>query len=118
MDVPNYNGENMLVGANLLYIKIKNFINEHEGNQSDSGFVRYMLVEYLKDIDEYITDITAYDFAPRTDNLTKEGILIDLENMKVRINNLLPTIGGRRRKSRKSRKSRKTRKTRKTRRHR
>ena len=107
MEVPNYNGENMLVGANLLYIKIKNFINEHEGNQSDSGFVRYMLVEYLKDIDEYITDISAYEFAPRSDNLTKEGILIDLENTKVRINGLLATIGGRRRKSIRRKTSRK-----------
>jgi hypothetical protein len=106
MEVPNYNGENMLVGANLLYIKIKNFINEHQGDQSNSGFVRYMLVEYLKDIDEYIRDITAYNFAPRTDRLTKEGILIDLENTKTRINGLLSS-GGRRRKSIRRKTSRK-----------
>lgn len=92
---PNsYQGEGMLVGANELCIEIKEFI---EGNQHNSLY-RGFLQDYLVEVEDYIRDIKAYDFAPRTDRLTKEGILIDLENTKTRINALLSN-GGRRRKS-------------------
>ena len=102
---PINQGENMLPEANNLCIEIKNFISMGHNDSFDNEVLR----DYIGIIDEYIIDITAYDFAPRTDRLTKEGILIDLENTKTRINGLLSS-GGRRRKSRKSRKSRKTRK--------
>jgi hypothetical protein len=100
---PNsYQGEGMLVGANELCIEIKEFIEIDLNN----SLYRETLQEYLEMVEDYIRDIEDYDFAPRTDRLTKEGILIDLENTKVRINGLLSN-GGRRRKSRKFRKSRK-----------
>ena len=122
MEIPNYSGENMLVGANSLYIRAKNFVELYERNPSIPPDVLFTLREYLNDINRYIRDISAYNFAPRSDNLTKEGILIDLENMKVRIYGLSPpnnniSTGGRRRKSRKSRRSRRSRKHR-SRRHR
>ncbi len=109
MENPIDYGEDMLIRANHLYIRIKTFIYERQVNQSNSNdpFVRYNLEQSLKNIDEYIRDISAYDFAPRSDNLTKEGILIDLENMKARINGLLAPSGGRRRKSSRRKTSRK-----------
>jgi len=108
---PNsYQSEGMLVGANELCIEIKEFIE----NDPHNTLYRETLQEYLEMVEDYIRDIEDYDFAPRTDRLTKEGILIDLENTKVRINGLLSN-GGRRRKSRKSRKFKRTRKSRKSR---
>jgi vacuolar-type H+-ATPase subunit I/STV1 len=93
MEVTNYNGENMLYGANKLNIDIKNFINfitaRRENRHPDD---KHTLQEYILDIDEYIRDITAYNFAPRTDRLTKEGVLVDLSNTKKNINDLLSSL--------------------------
>lgn len=100
---PNsYQGEGMLVGANELCIEIKEFIESDQHNSLYRGFLQ----DYLVEVEDYIRDIEAYDFAPRTDRLTKEGILIDLENTKTRINGLLSN-GGRRRKSSRRKTSRK-----------
>ena len=105
MDNPIDYGDDMLIHANNLCIEIKNFISMGQNDSFDDEVLR----DYLVIIDEYIRDITSYDFAPRTDRLTKEGILIDLENTKTRINGLLSS-GGRRRKSIRRKTSRKFRK--------
>jgi hypothetical protein len=105
----NNGDEEMLSRASELYLEIKDAI-EMEDVQPGA------LEEYLKDINDYIRDISANNFpTQRRDGLTKEGILIDLENMKVRINGLLAT-GGRRRKSRRARRARRTRRSKRTRR--
>ena len=51
--------------------------------------VRSDLEEFKLDIEEYLRDISEYEFGPRTDNLTKEGILVDLHTNLDRINKLL-----------------------------
>ena len=102
MNNPIDYGDDMLIHANNLCIEIKNFISMGQNDSFDDEVLR----DYLVIIDEYIRDITGYDFAPRRDRLTKEGILIDLENTKTRINGLLST-GGRRRKLSRRKTSRK-----------
>ena len=78
----NYDGDNMLIGANRLNIDAKNYMN--------SGInVRRDLEEFKLDIEDYLIAIPNYEFGPRTDNLTKEGVLIDLHTNLDRINKLL-----------------------------
>ncbi len=89
----------MLTKASELYSEIKDATDMDEVHPD-------ALEEYLEMVNEYITYIRAHNFATeRDDGLTKEGMLIDLENMRTRINGLLAS-GGRRRKSRRSRKGR------------
>jgi hypothetical protein len=90
--------EKMLSKASELYSEIKDATDMDEVHPD-------ALEEYLEMVDEYITYIRGHNFSTdRDDGLTKEGMLIDLENMRDRINGLLAS-GGRRR-SRRSRKSR------------
>lgn len=87
----NYNGENMLIGASKLNKDVKDYLNSLR-RRSDDGYVE-TLEEYREDINEYIVDITSYDFAPRVDGLSKEGILKDLETNVTRINKRLISPG-------------------------
>jgi hypothetical protein len=112
---------NMLLEASNVYLKAKKYINEGMAVLGEGHtFIRPHLLSFLESIDNHIRRIREYpfEFTPRRDRLTKEGILIDLENMKARINDLLATNGGRRKKSRKTTKSRRSRRTRKSRRYR
>lgn len=132
----NYNDENMLIGANRLNIKIKDYLNyinyELLVSQSISNEfyndIQDSLTEYLEEINEYLRDISAYDFAPRNDRLTKEGVLADLYTNLDEIKKMLryiinsidngtliidDTIGGKR-KNKKTIKNKKSRKTKKS----
>lgn len=94
--------EEMLSEASELYSEIKDATDMDDVHPD-------ALEEYLEMVDEYITYIRAHNFSTdRDDGLTKEGMLIDLENMRDRINGLLASGG--RRKTRRSRKSRRSRK--------
>jgi hypothetical protein len=75
---PNYHGENMLIGANRLNKDIKRFIENTYGTYDMYEDDLDVLQEFDNDIDKYLHDISPYNFAPRTDRLTKEGILVDL----------------------------------------
>jgi hypothetical protein len=98
----NNGDEEMLSKASELYSEIKDATDMDEVHPD-------ALEEYLEMVDEYITYIRAHNFSTdREDGLTKEGMLIDLENMRDRINGLLASGG--RRKTRRSRKSRRSRK--------
>jgi hypothetical protein len=91
--------EEMLSEASELYSEIKDATDMDDVHPD-------ALEEYLEMVDEYITYIRAHNFSTdRDDGLTKEGMLIDLENMRDRINGLLASGG--RRKTRRSRRSRK-----------
>lgn len=100
----NYHGENMLIGANNLNRDIKRFIQNNYGRYGSPAEDMEVLEDYKLDIEEYLRDIEAYNFAPRTDRLTKEGILIDLRTNLQKINELIEEInqrltsGGRKRK--------------------
>lgn len=100
----NYSGENMLIGANNLNRDIKRFIQNNYGRYGSPAEDIEVLEDYKLDIEEYLRDIEAYNFAPRTDRLTKEGILIDLRTNLQKINELIEEInqrvtsGGRKRK--------------------
>ena len=98
----------MFVGANKLNIRVKSFINYITANSENRHpDDRQSFQDYSLFIDEYIEDISEYNFSPRSYNLTEDNILRTLENTKVRINGLLATIGGRRRKSIRRKTSRK-----------
>ena len=116
---PNYEGENMLIGANDLNNRIKSYMDmlDEEGSFPDS---KGILDEYILDIEDYIPDIERYNFAPRDDRLTKEGILVDLGINLERVKDFLtrnypPASGGKRklRKGTKGKKGKKTKKSRK-----
>jgi hypothetical protein len=104
MELPtDYNGENMLIGANKLNNTIKQYLSNIRPNADTIEEIRDNLLEYRFELEEYILDISDYDFAPRRDNLTKRGILIDLrENVKILNKTLseLSQTGGRRHKGR------------------
>jgi len=112
-NLPNYDGENMLCGANILNNKIKSYLNriEEEGLFHDT---RKTLIEYKLDIQEYLGEINNYTFAPRTDRLTKEGILedlrINLKRIETQLSNMPIHRNGGKRKTgkRKTRKGKKT----------
>ncbi len=72
MNVPNYNGDNMLVGAERLNSQIRKYM---ESKNIDKN----VLEEYKLDIEEYLRDIPPFDFEPREDDLTKDQVLIDLK---------------------------------------
>ena len=91
MMIGNYDGENMLIGASKLNKDIKDYLNSPR-RRSDDGYIE-TLKEYREDINEYIADIVSYNFAPRVDGLSKEGILIDLETNLRRINKRLISPG-------------------------
>jgi hypothetical protein len=98
MEFPhNYNGDNMLIGANNLNNDIKSYINSVNATKDD-------LENYILDIDEYLRDIPPFNFRPRTDGLTKENILINLVETKNQINTRLETMQGGRRKKRNTQK--------------
>ena len=106
---PTNQEDDILSKASELYSEIKDTTDMDEVDPA-------ALEEYLEMLNDYIIDISANNFATeRDDGLTKEGILIDLENMKTRINGLLRR-GGRSRNTRKSRRSRRSRRSTKTRR--
>jgi hypothetical protein len=83
--VSSYNDENMLIGANKLNNDVKNYFEylHREGLSHDTEDI---LHDLKLDIEEYLRDIEPYDFAPRNDRLTKEGILVDLHINLDRIN--------------------------------
>jgi hypothetical protein len=110
---PNYNGENMLYGANKLNNDIKFFLNDEDTDISLPDY-REVILEYKADIEEYIRDIGEYNFRmPNEYGLTKEGILIDLNTNLKRIDKLLSgTHGGKRRRKNKSKRKGKRGKTR------
>lgn len=93
-----YNGERMLIGANKLNYYVKNYL-QSSGNYSMEE-IKSDLEEFKLDLEEYINDITSYNFVmPRSDSLTKEGILNDLQFNLNEVNNKLANIqGGRKRK--------------------
>jgi hypothetical protein len=113
-DIPlNYNGENMLNGANRLNIRIKEYMDnknltpDHISNLDED--IKNELIEFKLDIVDYMPDMERYTFAPRNDRLTKEGVLEDLRINLDRINKVLAAadtnITGGKRKSRKNKKS-------------
>lgn len=107
-NLPNYNGENMLCGANKLNNDIKSYLNriEEEGFFHDS---KKILKEYKLDIEEYLGEMHDYTFAPRDDRLTKEGIIEDLHmNLERILYNLSIMRGNRHGGKRKTRKGKKT----------
>jgi hypothetical protein len=115
---PNYNNDNMLIGANNLNNQIKAYLNRNSIPDDN----QYNLEEFKLDIEEYLRDIPPYNFRPRTDGLTKEGIIGDLEYNLSRINEELSRIGRRNtggkssiRKVKKTRKVKRNRKVKKTR---
>lgn len=116
--VSSYNGENMLIGANKLNNDIKKYFDmlHREGLSHDT---EENLHEFKLDIEDYLRDIEPYDFAPRDDRLTKEGILVDLKMNLDRIDafpsEYINTSGGKR-KSRRRKSTRRTNKKRKSRR--
>jgi hypothetical protein len=92
-----YNGERMLIGANKLNNKVKRYLEASSEYSLED--VRADLGEFKLDLEEYIADITPYNFTmPRSDNLTKEGILVDLQLNLNEVNNKLANRqqGGRR----------------------
>jgi hypothetical protein len=106
MESLDYRGENMLVGANNLNNFVKHYLDSRR-------FDPVALEEYKLDLEEYIRDIKDYNFAPRTDNLTKEGILIDLnENLKRITEYMEETFGGRRKRKTRRLRRKKNRRTR------
>ncbi len=111
MELPaDYNGENMLIGANNLNNEIKQYIYSVSSGDNIREDTLHTLEEYILDIDEYIRDITDYDFAPRSDGLTKEGILIDLNENVQQINQTISNMqqtAGKRRQRKNKRKSKK-----------
>lgn len=72
MNVPNYNGDNMLVGAERLNREIQNYM-------TSKNIDKNVLEEFKLDIEEYLRDIPPFNFAPREDDLTKEQVLIELK---------------------------------------
>jgi hypothetical protein len=111
MELPaDYNGENMLIGANNLNNEVKQYLDSVSSGANISEDTMNILTEYRMDIEEYIPDITDYEFAPRSDGLTKEGILIDLNENLQQINQTLSNMqqtAGKRRQRKNKRKSRK-----------
>jgi hypothetical protein len=109
----NYNGENMLNGANRLNIRIKEYMdNKNLTPDNISNLdedIKNDLIEFKLDIVDYMPDMEQYTFAPRNDRLTKEGVLEDLRINLDRINKVLAAantnITGGKRKSRKNKKS-------------
>lgn len=112
-NLPNYDGENMLCGANILNNKIKSYLNtiEEEGFFHDS---KKILKEYKLDIEEYLGEMHDYTFAPRDDRLTKEGIIEDLHMNLKRIKYQLLIMRGNRHGGKRKTEKRKTRKGKKT----
>lgn len=82
MNVPNYNGDNMLVGAEILNNQIRKYIKSRNVDKN-------VLEEYKLDIEEYLRDIPPFHFAPREDDLTKEQVLIELKVNLYKIDMLL-----------------------------
>lgn len=72
MNVSNYNGDNMLVGAERLTREIEKYIKSKNIDKN-------VLEEFKLDIEEYLRDIPPFNFAPREDDLTKEQVLIELK---------------------------------------
>ena len=104
MELPSdYNGDNMLIGATNLNRDISGYLDYIGSNAEPS-----VLAEYKLDIEEYLTDIPPYDFAPRTDGLVKEAVLMDLNNNLQRINELLQVERGGKRRRRRNKSKRKT----------
>lgn len=111
----NYNGENMLVGANNLNNQIKGYLDRLEQEHRNiDNVVRSNLEEFRLDIEDprdgFLPSIENYAFAtPRSDRLTKEGVLVDLHINLDRINDILSSrSGGKKRKPKKTRKMRKS----------
>ena len=112
----NYNGENMLDGANRLNIRIKEYMDSKNLTPDDISNVdrdiRNDLIEFKLDIVDYMPDMERYNFAPRNDRLTKEGVMEDLRINLDRINKILAAVDrnitGGKRKSRKNKKSKRT----------
>jgi len=101
-----YNDEQMLVGANKLNNKVKSYLSA-SGEYSLED-VRADLGEFKLDLEEYIADITAYNFImPRSDGLTKEGVLNDLRINLNEVNNKLANRRGGRKRKYKSMKNKK-----------
>lgn len=99
MELPtDYNGDNMLIGANNLNNEIKQYL--------ETGRDASVLEDYKLDLEEYLNDIPPYNFSPRSDNLTKEGILTDLNENLRRINQLSVTERGGKRKAKRNKKTR------------
>jgi hypothetical protein len=99
MELPtDYNGDNMLIGANNLNNEIKQYL--------ETGRDASVLEDYKLDLEEYLNDIPPYNFSPRSDNLTKEGILTDLNENLRRINQLSLTERGGKRKAKRNKKTR------------
>jgi hypothetical protein len=112
MELPaDYNGENMLIGANNLNNEIRQYLDSISSDANVREDTLHTLEEYILDIDEYITDISAYEFAPRSDDLTKEGILADLNANLQQINQTISNMqqtAGKKRQRKNKRKSRKS----------
>jgi len=101
-----YNDEQMLVGANKLNNKVKSYLSA-SGEYSLED-VRADLGEFKLDLEEYIADITPYNFImPRSDGLTREGVLNDLRINLNEVNNKLANRRGGRKRKYKSMKNKK-----------
>lgn len=121
--------ERMLDFANNLNNEIKNYLNSLDDHplRDQPGYIHSIssnMLERLKQkIETHIANITNYDFAPRTDRLTKEGVLTDLNMNLDRINrqiaanaapNAAPNGGKRRKTNRRKTNKKSSRKMRKT----
>lgn len=116
--------EQLLDIANNLNIEIKNYLTSLDDHplRDSPGYIHSISSNILgrlkQKVETYIRDITNHDFAPRTDRLTKEGVLTDLNMNLDRINRQMAanvaTNGGKRSKSNRKTNRKKSRKMRKT----
>jgi len=86
---PRFYQEDILVAANRLNNDIKRFIENTYGTYDMPSEDLYMLEEFQERIEKFLREIPSYNSSPRTDNLTKEGILIDLRGNLPRIAQLI-----------------------------
>jgi hypothetical protein len=86
---PRFYQEDLLVSANRLNNDIKRFIENTYGTYDMPSEDLYMLEEFEERIENFLREIPSYNSPPRTDNLTKEGILIDLRGNLPRIAQLI-----------------------------
>lgn len=90
---PNYDGDNMLIGANRLNEDIKRYLKSNNVYKHD-------LEEFKLDIEEYLRDIPPFEFKEREDDLTKDYVLDELRENLNQIEAKLQTMQGGRRKRR------------------
>ena len=85
--VPNFEGENMLVGAHDLIIKSTHYADTIEANNfGPSDSIMESIFEYVDNLEKYRDDIIDFEFnLPRTDGLTKDNMLYNINHALKRI---------------------------------